>query len=85
VQRLLKAAGRPVAGFCADYLIQNPNGGLGVSETVDAAMRWQDAGGTHATVVSGGLGLRTVEEHIAFLAEVRQRLGGIEQVRPGGA
>jgi probable F420-dependent oxidoreductase len=76
VQALLREAGRPVAAFGAEYLIDNSAAGFGVEETIDTARRWQDAGGTHVTVVSGGLGFRTTEEHIAYIAEVRQRFGG---------
>jgi probable F420-dependent oxidoreductase len=78
VRQLLAEAGRPVAGFGAEYLLQDIRGnGLGIPEAVDAARRWQDAGGTHLCVVTMGRGLATTDEHIAHLAEMRERLGAI--------
>ncbi|MFY9329523.1 MAG: LLM class F420-dependent oxidoreductase [Georgfuchsia sp.] len=75
VRQLLTTAGRPVAEFGADYLVQdNLARGLGVQEVVDALRRWRDAGGTHASVATMGRRFTTAEQHIAYLAEVRQRM-----------
>jgi probable F420-dependent oxidoreductase len=36
---------------------------------------WTEAGGTHASVVTMGLGLDSTEAHLDFIASVKQRLG----------
>jgi probable F420-dependent oxidoreductase len=78
VRELLGHEGRDVSGFGAEYLLQDAKGhGLEVSAAVDAARRWQDAGGTHICVVTMGRGYRTAEEHIAHYAELRVRLKGV--------
>lgn len=75
MRALLAEAGREAADFGAEFLLQAPSGqGLDVDGALDAIRRWQDAGGTHATVVSMGLGYRCVEEHLAHFATVRARL-----------
>jgi probable F420-dependent oxidoreductase len=75
VRQLLKENGRPVTGFGAHCLIQNNGRGTPLQETVDAIRRWQDAGGTHASVVTMRLNFTTMEQHIDHLAEVRRCLG----------
>ncbi len=77
MQELLKAEGRPVAGFGAELMVSEWGNGLGIQETLDAVRRWQDVGGTHVTLVSMGLGFQTAEEHIAHFAELKQRLGTV--------
>jgi probable F420-dependent oxidoreductase len=75
VRELLTEAGRPVAGFGAEYLLQDAAGrGLSVKDGLDALRRWQEAGGTHACVVTMGRGFTAIEEHIAHLTEVHQRM-----------
>lgn len=75
VRRLLAEEGRSIVGFGADYVVQDNFGcGLKVPEALDALRRWKDAGGTHASVVTMGLGFSTTEQHIAHLAEIRQRM-----------
>jgi probable F420-dependent oxidoreductase len=75
VRQLLQEAGRPIEGFRAQYLVQNRvAGGLSIDETQDTLRRWQDAGGTHASIVTMGRGFKTMEQHIDHLAEVRQRV-----------
>jgi probable F420-dependent oxidoreductase len=78
VRRLLAEAGRPVDEFGAEYLVQDSRaGGLSVGEAVNAVQRWQDAGGTHASVVTMGRGFETADQHIDHLADVRQRLAAV--------
>jgi probable F420-dependent oxidoreductase len=78
IQRLrevLKEHDRTEAGFGFEYLLQQKTGnGLSIAEAVDAAKRWQDIGGTHVSVVTNGLGLTSIDQHIAHLAEIRWRL-----------
>ena len=67
--------GRSLAGFGAECILQNDRGhGMSQQEVLDAARRWQDAGGTHVSVVTMGRGYRAPEEHIHHLAEAQMRL-----------
>jgi probable F420-dependent oxidoreductase len=76
LQQLLAGQGRSSAEFQAIFLAQDPRaGGLAPAEAADAVRRWEDAGGTHASVVTMGRGYTTVEQHIAHLEEARARLG----------
>ncbi|MET0657446.1 MAG: LLM class F420-dependent oxidoreductase [Steroidobacteraceae bacterium] len=75
LQQLLAEAGRPVAGFGAECILQDDrSNGMSRQEALDAARRWQDVGGTHVSVVTMGRGYRTPEEHIHHLAEAHVRL-----------
>ena len=75
MQQLLTENDRPAAAFGAEYLIQDDRAqGIDVREAVDWARRWQDAGGTHVSVVTMWRGFKTVAQHIDHLAEFRQRL-----------
>ena len=63
--------GRSVEDFGGDY-VALPRGGIGdlVSE-IDA---WRQAGGTHATVATMGLGFDSADAHIHYLTTVAQAL-----------
>ncbi len=63
--------GRSVEDFGGDY-VALPRGGIGdlVSE-IDA---WREAGGTHATVATMGLGFDSADAHIHYLTTVAQAL-----------
>lgn len=75
LRELLTEAGRSIAGFGAECILQNDRGhGMSQQEVLDAARRWQDAGGTHVSVVTMGRGYRTPEEHIHHFAEAQMRL-----------
>jgi probable F420-dependent oxidoreductase len=68
----VRALGRPVADFGADY-VAPPRGGVPeLSAAVDA---WRAAGGTHVSVVTMGLGLDSVDGHIDYLVSVAHALG----------
>ena len=67
----LAEADRSAEGFGADYQLPD---GSGVKATLDLLRRWRDAGGTHAGVRTLGLGFKEIQQHIDFIAEVRQRL-----------
>jgi probable F420-dependent oxidoreductase len=43
---------------------------------VETAQRWRDAGGTHASVNSMGLGFTSADEHIAYFQTVAARAAG---------
>ena len=47
--------------------------GLNVDGVLEVIRRWRDAGGDAVNVVTMGLGHRTAQAHIDFLAEVQQR------------
>lgn len=71
VQHHLQENGRAVEGFGADYVM---TGTSNMNDTVDTMRRWQDAGGTHASVVTMGLGLETTEAHLDYIAALQAKL-----------
>ena len=42
-------------------------------DAVDTALRWRDAGGTHATVNSMGMGFKVAQEHAAYFETVAEK------------
>jgi probable F420-dependent oxidoreductase len=66
--------GREGDAFGGDYVVLSRQGVGALAEKVD---RWRGAGGTHASVVTMGLGFTSVEAHIDYLGEVAAAL------RPG--
>ena len=63
--------GRSVEDFGGDH-VALPQGGIhDLTAEVDA---WREAGGTHVSVVTMGLGLDSVEGHIDYLASVANAL-----------
>jgi probable F420-dependent oxidoreductase len=65
--------GRPVDDFGADYVAVPSAGGVGdLPAQVDA---WRDAGGTHVSVVTMGIGLDSIDAHIDYIASVAAALG----------
>jgi probable F420-dependent oxidoreductase len=64
--------GKPVEGFGGDCVAL---GGEDVGELTREIEAWREAGGTHASVVTMGLGLDSVEGHIDYLASVADALG----------
>lgn len=75
LKELLAKENRPVAGFGVQLLAQTDRGkGLPAQQAADAILRWKDAGGTDASVVTMGLGFTSTEQHIDHLADVLQRL-----------
>ncbi len=71
-QRVLDR-GRSIDDFGADYLVRSQGGG--VDEVANVLDAWREAGGTHASVVTMGLGLTTADGHIDYLASVAAALG----------
>lgn len=71
LKELLREQGRSPDDFGAEYLI---SASLSVGDTLDVIRRWRDAAGTHVGVRTMGLGFTEAQQHIEFLAEVRQRL-----------
>ena len=67
----LHGLGRSVADFGADW-VALPGGGV---ETVLAEVdAWRDAGGTHISLATMGLGLDAADAHIDYLASVANAL-----------
>ena len=67
----LGGLGRSVADFGADW-VALPGGGV---ETVLAEVdAWRDAGGTHISLATMGLGLDSADAHIDYLASVANAL-----------
>jgi probable F420-dependent oxidoreductase len=63
--------GRSVEDFGGDYVVL-PQGGIGdLTAEIEA---WREAGGTHVSVVTMGLGLDSVDGHINYLASVADAL-----------
>jgi probable F420-dependent oxidoreductase len=59
--------GRSVEDFGGDYVALS---GADVGVLTNEIATWREAGGTHATVVTMGLGLDSVGEHIDYLASL---------------
>jgi probable F420-dependent oxidoreductase len=73
-QELLVAEGRDIAGFRPYYMVQHPGGrGTSLDDTIDALASWEEAGGTHASIVTMGLGLTTVDAHLDYLATIQAK------------
>jgi probable F420-dependent oxidoreductase len=76
IKQLLAEEGRPLESFGRHWLLQDDGGkGLSLDGVVDGLRRWEDLGGTHASVVTMGMGFKTIDQHIDHLAEVRHRKG----------
>jgi alkanesulfonate monooxygenase SsuD/methylene tetrahydromethanopterin reductase-like flavin-dependent oxidoreductase (luciferase family) len=63
--------GRSVEDFGAEYVSLNRGGVGDLTAEVDA---WREAGGTHVSVITMGLGLGSVEGHIDYLASIADAL-----------
>ena len=66
----LGGLGRSVEGFGTDY-VSLSRSVVDLTAEIDA---WRDAGGTHVSVVTMGLGLDSVDGHIDYLASVADAL-----------
>jgi len=70
----LEGLGRSVDDFGAEYVAPPGNGGPGGLDLPARIDAWREAGGSHASVVTMGLGLDGVEAHIDYLASVADTL-----------
>ncbi len=69
--------GRSIDDFGADYVVRSQDGRIDdIPSVVDA---WRDAGGTHASVVTMGLGLTSADSHVDYLASVAAALAHANQ------
>ncbi|MFT3864979.1 MAG: LLM class F420-dependent oxidoreductase [Solirubrobacterales bacterium] len=76
VQELLAEAGRPVEEFGAQFLMHPPEAPYSDVETVEGAQRLEAAGATHASLYTMDRGFTEVDQHIDYLASMRERLPG---------
>jgi probable F420-dependent oxidoreductase len=65
-------AGRAVERFGGEYVVMSRKGPEAVAAKITA---WRDAGGTHAAVLTMGLGIDSTDGHIEYLAAVADVLG----------
>lgn len=77
VQELLREEGRAVDDFRSLFVLLAEETGSWVERTIGVLPQLREAGATDATVVSGRNGLATVDEHIAFIAEVKARADAV--------
>ena len=66
----VRELGRSVEEFGGDYVSLS----RGVDDLAAATEAWRQAGGTHISVVTMGLGLDSVDGHIDYLASVADAL-----------
>jgi probable F420-dependent oxidoreductase len=76
VQELLAEAGRPAEDFGAQFLMHPPERPHGDAETVEGAHRLAEAGATHASLYTMDRGFTAVEEHVEYLAAMKEKLPG---------
>jgi hypothetical protein len=73
LRKRVLAHGRSIEDFGADHVIRPAAGGVGdLPAAIDA---WRDAGGTHVSVVTMGLGLTSADDHVRYLASIAAALG----------
>jgi probable F420-dependent oxidoreductase len=72
VRDLVRGHGRSVSAFGGDYAVQPWSD---IDELMRQIDRWQDAGGTHISVVTMGRGLDSVDGHIELLSALAHALG----------
>jgi probable F420-dependent oxidoreductase len=73
VRELLAEQGRAPGDFRALFNLLPDQPGATLDQAVDALPRLRDAGATDIAVTSGRHGLRTLEEHIGFITELKAR------------
>ena len=73
LRRHLEAEGRAAQPF---GLQRNMLTAKTPEAVVERASRWRDAGGTHASVITMGCGLTTIDAHIDYITKVAEALRG---------
>jgi probable F420-dependent oxidoreductase len=69
--------GRSIEDFGAEFVIRPQAGGVGaIPAVIDA---WREAGGTHVSIVTMGLGLSSADSHVDYLACVAAALAQANQ------
>lgn len=72
VQEMVEANGRSVADFGAEVVVYSSSS---IDRVVENVAAWQNAGGTHASLLTMNHGFSSVDEHIAYMESVAQALG----------
>jgi probable F420-dependent oxidoreductase len=72
VRDLVGAEGRDADAFGGERIVATHRG---VDEAAERVHAWRDGGGTHASVLTMGLGLTSVEAHVDHLAALAAALG----------
>lgn len=72
VDHHLAEAGRGDTAFGHELIMLRARS---IDETVATAAEWRAAGGTHATVCTMSMGLDSIDAHIDYIAQVKERLG----------
>jgi probable F420-dependent oxidoreductase len=88
VRELLGEAGRELEGFGAHFLLHPPEGSYDDREVIVGLSRLRESGATDASVFTMGRGFTDVEEHIRYLARMRdllERADLLSAVAPAGA
>lgn len=73
VRQLLREEGRSPDGFRALFNLLPDGPGSWASETVDALPRLRDAGATDVAVTSARNNLTTLDQHLDFISELKER------------
>jgi probable F420-dependent oxidoreductase len=60
--------GRSIEDFGAELVLRPQDGGVG--EIMAAVDAWRDAGGSHVSVLTMGLGMTSTDSHIDYLASI---------------
>lgn len=71
LQTLLKENDRSTKDFGVNWSTMV---GQDVDTVTSQLKRWEDAGGTHASVVTMGMNFKTIDEHIDYIAELARKL-----------
>ncbi len=72
LQERVDGHGRPVAEFGGDYIVRCEGG---VDDLVAEISAWREAGGSHISVLTMGLGLDSADAHVEYLTAVAEALG----------
>jgi probable F420-dependent oxidoreductase len=77
VKQHLQEAGRDPRDFGRELVIGVPADDMTPKEVAEIIEKWQEAGGTHASIATMKRGLKTAQAHIDYFAEVRKHIGQI--------
>jgi probable F420-dependent oxidoreductase len=67
LRQFLRESGRLEDGFGLDWAMLQAKS---PQDVVDSASRWRDIGGTHASVLTMGLGFTTIDQHVSHMKRV---------------
>jgi probable F420-dependent oxidoreductase len=77
VEHYLVEAGRDPKDFGRELIIGTPADDKAPKEVAEIIEKWQEAGGTHASIVTMRKGFKSPQAHIDYFAEVRKQIGPI--------